>query len=130
MLSSLVPQPSQRGVDVLAPHRERLTHDLYVPRAATLVARRAESAHPACNLGGRGRVSHQADVDRLHLSRLPTALAKTREPSDHGPLIGWIRTFSQPPTRRNDRFEAHGSRHVRASPRAGNQRRGKPPPGG
>ena len=78
VLSSLVPQPRHRGVDVIGTDGERLAHDLDVPSVTTtLAARRVEVAHPARDLGGRGRVGHKTDVDWLHPFLVPTALVQT-----------------------------------------------------
>ena len=85
VLASLVLQPPQRGVDVLGTGGERLAHDLDVPGVAILAVRRVEVAHPARDLGGRGRVGHKADVDRLHASNLPTAPAQ-KPPSVDRPI--------------------------------------------
>ena len=83
VLASLVVQPRHRGVDVLGTGGERLAHDLDVPGAAILAARRVEVTDPVRDLGGRGRVGHQADMDRLHPSQLPTTLST--ETSGTGP---------------------------------------------
>ena len=72
MLVSLVRQPCQRGVDVLVTNGERLAHNLDVPGTAIFAAWWVEVAYPARDLSGRGWVSDKADVDRLHLRRLPT----------------------------------------------------------
>jgi hypothetical protein len=73
VLARLVPQPRQCGVDVLAPDGKRFVHDLDFPGAAILTARCVEVAYPARDLRGRGRVSHKADVDRLHCPNVPSA---------------------------------------------------------
>ena len=83
MLTSLVVQPRQRGIGVLAPGCERLAHDLDVPFVAISTARWLEVAHPLGDLGGRGWVGHKADAYRLHPSKVPTALARK-----HGSLGG------------------------------------------
>jgi hypothetical protein len=75
MLVSLVPQTRQRGVDVLGTGGERLTEDLDVPGAVMLAIRWVEVLDPMRHLGGRGRVSHETDVDGLHCPNVPTALA-------------------------------------------------------
>ena len=75
VLTSLVPQPIHRGVDVFTTGGERLAHDLDVPRVAILTAWWVEVADLARNRSGRGWVSHQADADRLHSGLLPTTTA-------------------------------------------------------
>ena len=66
MVLSLVAQTRQRGVDILGTGGERLADDLDVPGALMLAPRWVKVLDPMRHLGGRGWVSHQADLQGLH----------------------------------------------------------------
>ena len=69
LLPSMLLQPAHRGLDVLGAGGERLAHNGDVPPVAAI--ERAQVGHASCDLGRRGWISHEPDVNGLHCCSVP-----------------------------------------------------------